>query len=67
MFQRSLKGDSRTFQESFKGVSRKIEGCFLIFKGVSRAFQENFKVFRKSFMLHGTHSSFPSRRRACFF
>ena len=42
----------------------------MIFKGVSRVFHESFKktfkVFQESFMLHGTHRSFPSRRRACF-
>jgi len=46
------------------------QGCVMIFKGVSRVFQgsfkKTFKVFQKSFMLHGTHRSFPSRRRACF-
>ena len=61
MFQGSQKGVSRTFQESFKGVSRKFEGCFMIFKGISRVSRK----FQESFMLHGTHRSFPSRRRAC--
>ena len=54
------------FHESFmeEEVSRMFQGCFIIFKGVSRLFQGSFK--KKSFMLHGTHHSFPSKRRACF-
>ena len=60
----------------FKKVTRKIEGCLWEFKGISRKFQGCFMkdlckrkfngCFRKSFMLHGTHHSFPSSRRACF-
>ena len=42
------------------------QGCFEeIFKGVSRKFQDKFQGVSKRFMLHGTHRSFPSRRRAC--
>ena len=45
------------------------QGFFMIFKGVSRVFQGSFKktlkVFKKILMLHDTHRSFPSRRRAC--
>ena len=84
MFSGSFKGVSRKFQgcfikvskmfhKSFKDeeVSRKFRRCFMIFKGVSRVFQGSFKiafkVFQKSFTLHGTHRSFPSRRRACFY
>ena len=45
----------------------------MIFKGIHRVFQRCFKeisrkismCFKKCFMLHGTHRSFPSRRRAC--
>ena len=61
------------FHESLmeEEVSGIFQGCFMIFKGVSRVFQgsfkKTFKVFQKSFMLHGTHRSFPSRRRACWF
>ena len=51
MFQGSLK-----FQGCFEGVLRVFQGSF----------KKTFKVFQKSFMLHGTHRSFPSRRRACF-
>ena len=66
-FQGCFKGDlSRMFQESLKDVSRKSKGCF---EGVLRVFQgsfkKTFKVFQKSFMLHGTHCTFPSRRWAC--
>ena len=42
----------------------------MIFEGVSRVFQgsfkKTFKVFQNSILLHDTHCSFPSRRRACF-
>ena len=53
------------FHESFleEEISWIFQGCFMIFKGVYRVFQGSFK---KSFLLHGTHRSFPSRRRACF-
>ena len=41
--------------------------CFQIVPKVFQGrFKKTFKVFQKSFMLHGTHHSFPSRRRACF-
>ena len=71
-FSGCFKEVSRVFDESFmeEEVSRMFQGCFIFFKGVSRVFQGSFKttfkVFQKSFMLHGTHCSFPSRRRACF-
>ena len=63
---------SRLFLENFteEEVSRMFQGCFMIFKGVSRmyneSFKKTFKVFQESFILHVTHRSFPSRRRACF-
>jgi len=47
-------------------ISRIFQGCFVI-NGVSRVFQENFPGVSKKFHVHGTHRSFPSRRRACFF
>ena len=56
VFQGCFKKDSRVFHRSFKCVSRKFQGCF----------QSVLKGFHISFMLHGTHRSFPSRRRACF-
>ena len=75
MFNGCFKEVSRMFLghfkglSSFKGVLWKFHGRGS-FKGVSRVFQESFKktfkVFLKSSMLHGTHRSFPSRRRACF-
>ena len=44
-------------------VFHDFQGCF---QSVSGKFQEKFEgVSIKSFMLHGTHRSFPSRRRAC--
>ena len=59
------------FHESFKEVE--VSRIFHDFQGcsgsVSKVFQESFmktfRVFQKSLMLHGTHRSFPSRRRAC--
>jgi len=77
---RGFKEVSRLFQEIFKDISWKFHGgrsfkdvswfskvvpeCL---NGVSRKFQENFQSVSKSFMLHGTHRSFPSRRRACLY
>ena len=43
------------FQECFNGVSSKFQWCF----------EELTRMFQESFMLHGTHRSFPSRGRAC--
>ena len=60
------------FHESFMEgeVSWIFQGYFMIFKVVFRVFQGGFKktlkVFQKNFILHGTHRSFPSRRRACY-
>ena len=68
---RSFKNVSRVFHD-FQGCFKKVsmgfqEICLDVtwkFYGVSTKFQEIFRVFQKSFMLHGTHRSFPSRRRA---
>ena len=75
VFKRSSKGVSREFQGGFKDVLRKFQGRLKI---VSSVFQENVtksiqgasKKFPSSFvfailMLHGSHRSYPSRRRAC--
>ena len=56
---RWFKGVSRVFLGSFKGVSRVFPKVFY------GSFKKIFKVFQRSFMLHGTHQSYPSRRRAC--
>ena len=54
------------FHESFKEVevSRIFHDFQRCSKSVSKVFQgssrKTFKVFQKSFMLHGTHHSFPS-------
>ena len=59
------------FQGSFKGVSRKFHGrgsfkdASRVFYDFQGCFQSVSRKFQKSFMLHGTHRSFPSRRRAC--
>ena len=39
-----------------------LEGVFRVFQA---SFKKTFKLFQKRFMLHGTHRSFPSRKRAC--
>ena len=62
------------FQDSFIDILRKFQGCLI---KVSSVFQENckfqgcFKNVSMKFcltnlMLHGSHRSYPSRRRACF-
>ena len=66
----------RKFQGSFKDVLRKFQGCL---KKVSGVFQENFikmshgcfknvsmKFCFTMLLVHGSHHSYPSRRRACF-
>ena len=71
-FQGCFKEVSRVFHESFKEVE--VSRIFHDFQGcsgsVSKVFQESlkktFRVFQKSLMLHVTHCSFPSRRRACY-
>ena len=57
-FQRRFKEVSRVFKESVKCVSKKFQGCF---KNVLMKFC--FAIL----LLHGSHRSYPSRRRACFF
>ena len=49
------------FHESFKEVE--VSRMFHDFQG---SLKKTLRVFRRSFMLHGTHRSFPSRRRACY-
>ena len=74
-----LKKVSSVFKEnfikSFKGVSRKFQGCF---KEILRMFQDISKRFHVCFknvsiklcfailLLHVKHRSYPSRRRACY-
>ena len=60
VFQGSFKVVSKTFQESFIGVSRKFQ----------KKFQGCIKKVLIEFcfailLLHGSHRSYPSRRRAC--
>ena len=79
-FKRALKKLQGYFKsawkESFKCVPRKFPKCpkqvSRLFQGnfnnVSKVFQSNFKGVSRKFcflILHGTHRSFPSRRRAC--
>ena len=62
--QRLFHGDLKMFQgilmmfQEDKGSFNSVE-CF---KGVSI----KNKSFLRVFLLHGTHPSYPSRRRACF-
>ena len=56
-FQGGLKRVSKMFQGYFLEVSRVSPECF---KGV---FKKMLNVFQKSFILHITHRSFPSRGR----
>ena len=73
-FQGCFTEVSRVLWERSKGVSRKFQWCFRkvawmlheSFKVFQGSFMKTFRVFQNSFMLHGTHRSFPSRRRACF-
>ena len=69
----------RVFQESFKWVSKVFKGSLMgVSKMVPSVFQENFnKKFQGRFknvsmkfcfailFSHGSHRSYPSRRRAC--
>ena len=51
---RCFKKVSNVFYTSFKKVSRGCQGCF----------KKVFNVFERSFVMHGTHRSYPSRKRA---
>ena len=66
-FQWPFKQVLRRFQESVKDVLRvflgSLNGSSRVFQG---SFKKMFKVFQISLMLHVTHRSYPSRRRACF-
>ena len=76
MPQRYLNEVQSVFQGIFKDVLRNFQGCV---EKVSSVFQENFnKKFQGRFknvsmkfcfailFSHGSHRSYPSRRRACF-
>ena len=56
LLQNCFKISSRQFQNCFKDFLTKIQGCF---KNVSMRFC--FAIL----LLHGSHRSYPSRRRAC--
>ena len=55
--QKFSKDGSRLFKGSFNDISKVFQSSF---EGVSRKFCSLI------FLLHGTHCSYPSRRRACF-
>ena len=59
-----IKGVSSEFQVSFQNCLRKFQGYL-----VSSVFQENLNISIKFcfaiFFSHGSHRSYPSRRRAC--
>ena len=61
MFQGLLNEVSTSFKLSFKGLSIRFQGDHKMFQG---SFKKIFRVFKRSLMLHGTHRSYPSRRRA---
>ena len=76
VFQSVLINVSWVIHGCFKDVSRKLQGylkssinVLKMFqaspKGVSGKFQDVSIVFKRCFMLHGTHRSYPSRRWAC--
>ena len=78
MFKECLKGVIRDFQGCLASVSRVLQECFKDvsgkfkdkFSGVSKMFQALLRVFQgcsafESLLLHATHHSYPSRRRAC--
>ena len=69
----SFKAVSRQFQRHIKKVSKVFKGRV---KCVSRKLKKKLQVFFKEcsmkfcfaiLILHGSHRSYPSRRRACFF
>ena len=68
-FKRYFK-DLKAFKLFFK-VALFLTVCFKCvsknFKMGLKMFTGNFKVFKRSFLLHGSHYSYPNRRRACFF
>ena len=78
VFQGRFKKVSRAFQTIFKGVTWNFQGCIQsvskvfqkcfksVSKSVSKVFQQNVQGVSRSLMLHGTHRSYLSRRRACF-
>ena len=81
--QETIKGISQNFQFArVLRYSKEISRFLSLYKGrpvfdgfsfqsVLRVFQGSlkkmFKVFQKSFMLHVTHCSYPSRRNPCCF
>ena len=54
-FQRRFKEVSRVFKESVKCVSRKFH----------KKYQESLNEVYFALLLHESHRSYPSRRRAC--
>ena len=71
VFWRSCKGNSRVLQrywkESFQSVPRKFQGGFREIRTMcQKCFKVVLRVLQVSFVLHGTHRSYLSRRRACF-
>ena len=80
-FQGCVKHVSEVLYESFNGVSRKdlvvsnkFKGvsmviqkrCIGLSSGVQRKFQGCSGKLLAALLLHASHHSFPSRRRACF-
>ena len=81
-FEGSFKDVLRKFQGCLKKVSSvflaltlpkiqnfNMRSLFSKFKNFSRVFKESVKCVSRKFhkkLLHGSHRSYPSRRRACF-
>ena len=78
MFRECFKGVTRVLQVCFKSVSRvypggvkdvsrkfkdKLSGVYNMFQALLRVFQGC--SVSESLLLHATHRSYPSRRRAC--
>ena len=65
MYQGSLKGVSWQFQLCSEKVSRVFKEGVKCFKKFQIKFQEFSNTFLQFLLLHGSHRSYLSRRRAC--
>ena len=71
---RVFQGSFKRLKRSLKVVSRKFQGCFMIFKGVPRVFQrflrkfqENFQGVSKKFHVAWHSSQLPEQKEGLFF
>ena len=65
---KGVKRELRQVQRCFEEVSKKVLACFkTIWKKLQGCFKNvSMKFCLTNFLLHGSHRSYPSRRRACF-